>query len=78
MGLSLMFLPLMHVPFDGTAQRPPKRCSSVQIVSASHSSDKKKPITCTATSARSVPGQLAHAYARQIEIVPATFYFDLT
>src|SRR3981189_2409355 len=36
MDLSLMFFPL-----DGTAQRPPKRCSGVQIVSATHTGDKR-------------------------------------
>src|SRR5260370_42385226 len=41
MALSLMFPPLMYLPLDGTAQRPPKRCSDVQIVSASHTGDKR-------------------------------------
>src|SRR5258708_17122661 len=41
MALSLMFPPLMYLPLDGTAQRPPKRCSGVQIVSASHTGDKR-------------------------------------
>src|SRR5437879_4130111 len=44
MALSLTFpplaRPLMYLPLGGTAQRPPKRCSGVQIVSASHSGDK--------------------------------------
>src|SRR5260370_6805220 len=41
MALSLMFPPLMYLPLDGTTQRPPKRCSGVQIVSASHTGDKR-------------------------------------
>src|SRR5712675_442960 len=80
MDLSLMFFPL-----DGTAQRPPSECSGVQIVSATHTGDKRMSVgKCmpadgttaahylhTAASARSVlsQGSSRIAYARQIEIV---------
>src|SRR3981189_917903 len=37
----IMALSLRYLPLDGTAQRPPKRCSGVQIVSASHTGDKR-------------------------------------
>src|ERR1700687_480589 len=63
MALSLMF------PLDETARGPPKRCSRVQIVSASHTSDKRM----------SVGKFMRIAYGRQIEIVmrPATFISTL-
>jgi superfamily I DNA/RNA helicase len=57
----------MYLPLDGTAQRPPKRCSGVQIVSASHTGDKRM----------SFGKFIRIAYARQIEIVPATFISTL-
>jgi hypothetical protein len=69
MTLSLMFLRLDVPPLDGTAQRPPKRCSRVQIVSASHTGDKRMWL-----------GKFMRiADARQIEIVMrrATFISTL-
>jgi hypothetical protein len=30
----------MYLPFDGREQRPPKRCSGVEIVNAAHTGDK--------------------------------------
>jgi hypothetical protein len=76
---------LMSLPLDGTAQRPPKRCSGVQIVSATHTGDKRMSVgkCMPADGTTAAHYLLAHgslgalrsqgsprvAYARQIEIV---------
>jgi hypothetical protein len=74
----------MFFPLDGTAQRPPKRCSGVQIVSATHTGDKTMsvgkcmPADGTTAALHSAAlrsqGSSRIVYARQIEIVmrPAT------
>src|SRR5258708_36019762 len=67
MALSLMFPPLMYLPLDGTAQRPPERCSGAQLSALLTPAMKE----CRSVSLCSI------AYARQIEIVPATFISTL-
>jgi hypothetical protein len=75
----------MSLSLDGTAQRPPKRCSGVQIVSATHTGDKRMSVgkCMPADGTTAAHYLLAHgslgalrsqgssrvAYARQIEIV---------
>src|SRR5260370_10959992 len=57
----------MYLPLDGTAQRPPERCSGAQLLALLTPAMKE----CRLVSLCSI------AYARQIEIVPATFISTL-